>query len=347
MCHFAQSVLVTCLVGATCAESQFVFDLQHVAKLCGSIEYIAVFARFLCGSREFFRNFSKFCTCTETNTVIEEVVEVVGKQHIFCRVFGITCVLNDVVWHIDFHKLIVINAKHSLEFRFDQLFVGVALGILGKIEERGQLREVRALAAVVAPHREENVFDLLFAASVKSGNHRFERVAVARNHTDPAPSAARKPSILGKLSVVVKHIGVALLSRSPIIPKNGNDLGRECFNDLFGHFTLGNVIFAVVPRAEEHIRPNHHLVVVFLCDIANASEVTLDDGVDGLVAVNIKMLAATEVECLVHTDVDALGAEALRERGEHVVDKLIGTLVVGQNNVAHIDGELAPTGSGG
>ena len=54
--------------------------------------------------------------------------------------------------------------------------------------------------------------------------------------------------------------------------------------------------------------------IILLCDLANAREVTLDNGVDGLVAVNVKVLAAAEIECLIHADVNALGAEALLAR---------------------------------
>ena len=74
---------------------------------------------------------------------------------------------------------------------------------------------------------------------------------------------------------------------------------------------------------------------------------TLDDGIDGLIAVNVKVLSAAEIERLIHADVDAFGTEALGKRGKHMVNKLIGALVICQKNVTEIDGELAPTNSGG
>ena len=60
------------------------------------------------------------------------------------------------------------------------------------------------------------------------------------------------------------------------------------------------------------------------------------------VAVYIEVLAAAKLKRLVHTDMDAARAEAFADGFDHVVDQLVGALVVDQQRVIDLKGGLLP-----
>ena len=182
---------------------------------------------------------------------------------------------------------------------------------------------------------------MLFA-SIEGRKHRVDTESVKGNKSAPTADAPRKPSLFRNLEMIFDHIRIFLLFGLVIIPINGNDIVGKTLDDVLGNLCLGNKIFSAAPRTEIHIRPDHQLVVIFLCNFADAFQVACHQGVDILVAIAVKVLSATEHMRFVHTNMDFSGREAFRKSRKHMVDKLVGSLIVDHQNVAAINGELLP-----
>ena len=132
-----------------------------------------------------------------------------------------------------------------------------------------------------------------------------------------------------------------------VIPIYGNNALGNRVDDLLRNLSvILEVVVTAVEGSDIHIRPEHNvLVAVLLSELTDLIEVSLHDLADRLIAVDIHVLSSTEQVSLVHTNVDLTGLEALGERREHVVDELVGSVIVYEHNIRSINRHLAPTES--
>ena len=73
---------------------------------------------------------------------------------------------------------------------------------------------------------------------------------------------------------------------------------------------------------------------------------TLHDGVDRFVSVQIQMLSVSQQPRFVHSHMDLAGSKAFGKGCKHMVDQLICTLIIGQQNVLTIHLNLSPAQKG-
>ena len=144
-----------------------------------------------------------------------------------------------------------------------------------------------------------------------------------------------------------QHIAEVLLLIVIVIPINGDDILGQGVLVLLGNLLTGHKIFTVVPSVEQHIRPDHGLLIAVLGGkLVDASEVVLHDLSLGTGTVDILVLTAAQEVCLVHADVQSARAEAGGKGLEHAVDQEIDALVARQHNIGIVEGMLTPSGQG-
>ena len=160
---------------------------------------------------------------------------------------------------------------------------------------------------------------------------------IARREAFPCPCAARKRDRSAERLVLFNHIAIVVVVGAVIIPVNK----RYIFGQI-GFFAnclkvcLAVVITRGICKLAEHIAPYHRLKAVFIGNIAHLMEVAVYNFKTVVIAVLIAVLTETHHIRLVHADMYFAGGEALGKRGENFIYKLIGSVVVRQQNICGI-----------
>ncbi|OPZ83855.1 MAG: hypothetical protein BWY76_02094 [bacterium ADurb.Bin429] len=85
-----------------------------------------------------------------------------------------------------------------------------------------------------------------------------------------------------------------------------------------------------------HVAPDHRLQAQLVADGLHPRQVVVDDVKAALLAFELLEAPGAQPPCLVHAQVDALGAERRAGRGEHTLEQRIGRLILGEEDIPGI-----------
>ena len=153
----------------------------------------------------------------------------------------------------------------------------------------------------------------------------------------PAGIASRKYEFVRELLVRTDHGVIARSIGAVIVPIDERNVRGDELLHLLRDVPGAAVVLSPVGEAEEHIRPHHGRKTVLCGDLRNARQVLEKDAEPVFIAVAVEVLPQPHHVRLVHADVDAAGREALRTRGEHLVDERIGALLPREQDIVEVD----------
>ena len=150
------------------------------------------------------------------------------------------------------------------------------------------------------------------------------------------PHTARKPNLVGKLLRGQNHVIIKFSRIRVIIPIYHRDIRRNLFDNLLWEIKLTVDKITAVGKTEKHILPHHRLIAVFTGDFANLIQMPEQKRISVAEAVFVQIFAESHAVRLIHPDVDSTGTDASRKGRKHMVDQLIGSVVIQKKNIVAI-----------
>ena len=203
--------------------------------------------------------------------------------------------------------------------------------------ETGKRAVVVAEAAVIAPHREEDVFDLSLAARLHAGGDRHAGIVMIVPELVPGPDAAAHDGLFLQRAVTRDPVGVERLVLVIIVPVDQLDLLRNIVGHFFGNDALlVVVVVTLAAAAEEHVGPHHRLEAMFPAEGHHVLQVAVDDVETGFLAVKCLEFPVADAVRFIHAEVDSAAADAVLPGHQHLFDECIRSGLIHQENPVDI-----------
>ena len=315
---------------------EIVFHRKHARKRRVAFKHIPVIFAALRSGFQFLR---KLFVCLAffaraKHPAIECSEKIIGIQHHFhaerkpfflpfCQIF---------VHKIAQHKVVPLFAEQFRKSLFRVLFVKIPLCTFRRIYKRRQHRVRRTFAAVIPPHRKQNIIHIVLS------RRRYKRLrltngfSVVRFEPAPLPCAAGNPHVALEIKVVLHHTVYKIRILVVIIPVHELQIFGHFFHYPSGNFLLV-IVLAFSRDTEKHIAPHHRLKAVFFGNLRYPRKMPQQHVETVARAVQFVITAPADHMRLVHADMNIARSKTFRARGDHLFDQRVSPLVVHKQNI--------------